>query len=182
MEQTKRLFVGTFLQTEKLLTEYPNIKKEFKTAISGKWVEEYNLHFTYHFLGNVESKIIPFLLDGLSPILKEYKSELALKGLGCFPSLRSPRVLFVNLRDDKGILKDIHKDCAKVLDKFNIELERREYHPHLTLIRIKTFKIGLFQRIMEKYFNLDLGTIDTFRVNLIESQLTKDGPIYKTVE
>ncbi|MCX7909458.1 MAG: RNA 2',3'-cyclic phosphodiesterase [Ignavibacteria bacterium] len=182
MADKKRLFIGTFLKTDKLLKEYPKLKKNFENAVFGKWVEDWNLHFTYHFLGEIEADLVETLHFQLSPFLIEYESEISLLGLGCFPSLRSPKVLFVNLVDKNEILKGIHQNCGKVLSNFNIELEKRDYHPHLTLLRIKSFERNLFQKTLEKYSNFDFGKVEKFKVELIESKLTKEGPIYKVVQ
>lgn len=179
MSEKKRLFIGTFLKTEKLLKEYPQIQKEFQNVATGKWVEEWNLHFTYHFIGEIEIETAKVLRNELNPFLKEYESEILLNGLGCFPSKRSPRVLFVKILENNGILNEIHRNCAKILNELNFEVERREFHPHLTLLRIKTYKIGLFQKNIEKYENFDFGKVNKFNVDLIESKLTKEGPIYK---
>lgn len=181
MEQKKRLFIGTFLRTDKLIEEYPKLKKEFEGAIWGKWVEEENLHFTYHFLGEIDSSLVTPLFEAISPYLHQYESEIKLQGLDCFPSLRSPRVLFVNIIEEKGLLKEIHKNLAKILSEFNIELDSREYHPHLTLLRIKSFKFELFQKEIRKYKNFDFGTVMNFRVDLIESKLSHDGPKYAPI-
>ncbi len=182
MQSYKRLFIGTFLKTNELLSEYPKIKREFEVAATGKWVEEWNLHFTYHFLGNVSLEVIPELLKELKSILKEYTYELTLKGLGCFPSLNSPRVLFVNIIESDKLLKQIHAGCSDVLRKFNIEIEQREYKPHLTLIRIKSFKLNFFHKSFRKYENFDFGGVEKFKVELIESRLTSDGPIYAPIK
>ncbi|MFN3780976.1 MAG: RNA 2',3'-cyclic phosphodiesterase, partial [Candidatus Kapaibacteriota bacterium] len=129
MQSFKRLFIGTFLKTDALISEYPKIKREFEVAVTGKWVEEWNLHFTYHFLGNVPVEAIPEILKELEPILKEYSYELTLQGLGCFPSLNSPRVLYVNIKESEKLLKQIHTSCSEVLTKLNFEIEQREYKP-----------------------------------------------------
>ncbi|MFN3269916.1 RNA 2',3'-cyclic phosphodiesterase [Bacteroidetes/Chlorobi group bacterium Naka2016] len=181
MEQKKRLFIGTFLKTKELLEEYPKLRKEFEGAIWGKWVEEWNLHFTYNFLGEVDTRILEPLFKSISPHLQEYQNEIKLKGLGCFPSIRSPRVLFVNIVDQNSLLKEIHQNLANALKNFDVELDEREYHPHLTLLRIKSFKLDLFQKAMRKYQNFDFGSVSNFRVELIESKLTHEGPKYTPI-
>lgn len=182
MQSYKRLFIGTFLKTDALISEYPKIKREFEVAVTGKWVEEWNLHFTYHFLGNVSVEVIPEILKELEPILKEYSYELTLHGLGCFPSLNSPRVLYVNIKESEKLLKQIHTSCSEVLTKLNFEIEQREYKPHLTLLRIKSFKLNFFRKSFKKYENFDFGVVEEFKVELIESRLTSEGPIYEPIK
>lgn len=178
MEQKKRLFIGTFLKTEELLLEYPKLRNEFEGAVLGKWVEVYNLHFTYHFLGEIEHSLVKPLFEAVAPYLREYDGEIKLKGLGCFPSLRSPRVLFVNIIEEKGLLQEIHRNFATILSEFHIELDSREFRPHLTLLRIRSFKYELFQKEIRKYKDFDFGSVTSFRVDLIESKLSREGPTY----
>jgi len=181
MNATKRIFVGTFVKNELLLKEYPKVKNTFENVVTGKWVEEWNLHFTYHFIGEVTLDVVDSIKKGLKVYLNEYQHELSFKGLGCFPNVKHPRVLFVNIIDGEGILKKIHNNCAQVLKKLGIEVDERPFHPHLTLLRIKSYKSSEFQERLQKLSAIDLGKIEKFKVELIESQLTKDGPIYKVI-
>jgi 2'-5' RNA ligase len=182
MQQKKRLFIGTFIRTDKLLEEYPKVKQKFEGAVWGKWVEDWNLHFTYHFLGEIEFSLVEPLLTSLSPFLKDYECEINLKGLGCFPSLNSPRVLFVNIFEPKGLLQKIHFNLSKVLKQFEIELDSRPFQPHLTLMRIKSYRLNLFKKNLLGYQNFDFGSVQHFQVNLIESRLSKDGPTYQPID
>ena len=179
MEAKKRLFIGTFLKSEKLIESYPKLKSDFSRIAEGKWVEEWNLHFTYHFIGEVETKIAERLMEELLPITKNYQSPIELQGLGCFPNVNSPRVLFVEIFDSKNILKEIHKNCQSVLQRYNFKFDSREFHPHLTLLRIKQVQRKEFRTLIEKYEKEDFGKVDQFFVHLIESKLTPKGPIYQ---
>jgi 2'-5' RNA ligase len=179
METKKRLFIGTFLKTDKLIENYPRVKSDFAGIVEGKWVEDWNLHFTYHFLGEVDSTNAEKLLADLKPITVEYHNPLVLRGLGCFPNANYPRVLFVEIFDSQNILQEIHLNCKSLLEKYNFQLDTRQFHPHLTLLRIKQARRREFREKIQKYEKEDFGQVDRFSVHLIESKLTPKGPIYQ---
>jgi len=80
-----------------------------------KWEPPAKLHCTVRFLGDTN----PDLLD----VLKEKASVLSsstpvllirYRGLGCFPSQKDPRVVWVGMEDPEGSLAALHRslDCA----------------------------------------------------------------------
>ncbi len=178
MQEHKRLFIGTFVKAEKLLQLYPKLISEFSEILVGKWVEQWNLHFTYHFLGEVPTLIIPELLKEINPFLGEYTDTISLNGLGCFPNQYKPRVLFVNLFCANSLLEKLQNDMKNALRKLKFDLDERHFHPHLTLARIKYVHREPFIEKLEKYKKADLGQISHFRIELIESKLTSSGPLY----
>jgi 2'-5' RNA ligase len=179
MQEHKRLFIGTFVKADKLLQLYPTIVSEFSGILNGKWVEQWNLHFTYHFLGEVPTSMIPELLKEINPFLTEYPDTISLNGLGCFPNQYKPRVLFVNLFCADNLLEKLQNDMRNALSKLKFDLDERPFHPHLTLARIKYAQRTAFIEKLEKYRKADFGQICPFRIELIESKLTSSGPLYR---
>ncbi|MCX7880445.1 MAG: RNA 2',3'-cyclic phosphodiesterase [Ignavibacteria bacterium] len=182
MSEFKRLFIGTFIYTTRIQQGISILKKELASFLTGKWVEEENLHFTYHFLGEVPAAIVQPLYQELLPNLREYDVKLEFNGINCFPNLFSPRVLFIEISDTEKILSSIYNSCKRALQKYNIPIEEREFHPHLTLVRIKSAQKTKFLEIIKKYQNYDFGFVEKFKVELIESRLTTAGPIYKSIK
>lgn len=181
MQEYKRLFIGTFVKAEKFLELYPKIISEFSEILTGKWVEQWNLHFTYHFLGEVPTLMIPELLKEINPFLVEYPNTILLNGLGCFPNQYKPRVLFVNLFCANNLLEKLQNDMKNALSKLKFDLDERHFHPHLTLSRIKYVHRAAFIEKLEKYKKTDFGQVSHFRIELIESKLTSSGPLYRSL-
>ncbi len=179
--KTHRLFTGTYVTDELFQYIYDDIKEDFEGATFGKWVEPENLHFTYHFIGDVASELLGEVKEALADITKEYVSLLNFRGISVFPNVKRPRVLHIPVYDS-GILQDIYARIGTALDSINIKTETRRYIPHLTLQRIKDFDKIKFQAAIRKYERYEFGTMDTFRVSLIESQLTRSGPVYRIVQ
>jgi len=144
-----------------------------------KWVEFENLHITVKFLGEIDEN----KKSGITASLKELCGffppfKACLSGLGCFPSPRNPRVLWVgvNLGEDK--MRLLANDLENLLAKHGVLREDKLFHPHLTFGRIKAYcKID---DILDQEFTGDPFTVDS--LVLFKSQLRPEGPCYEVLE
>ena len=176
-----RLFTGTYIDREIFQYIYEDVKEDFRGASFGKWVEPENLHFTYHFIGDVADDRVDELKSSLADITVEYASFLKFRGIAVFPNLRRPRILHIPILNS-NLLQDIYENIRGVLDSLGFETEMKRFKPHLTLQRIKDVDNEKFRKAIEKYKDFDFGTMDAFKVSLIESKLTSRGPIYKVLQ
>jgi len=179
--ETKRIFIGTFVDTSMFESKFKSIKDDFDACCSGNWVEINNLHFTYQFLGDVESKNIPELKKSIEEYLIKYDSKLIIKGLSALPKTNFPKVLYVKIQNDDGIILKAHKQIDMNLATHGYQPEKRAFTPHVTLLRIKEFERNKFIETIDKYAEFEIGVMNSFSIDLIESQLTKYGPIYKRI-
>ncbi len=177
----KRLFIGTFVDKSLFEYVYPNIKADFQNVCKGKWVDIDNLHFTYIFIGEVAEDKVSEIIDCIGEYLGEYDTELYLKGLGVFPNQRRPRVLFANILNEGNQVFDIQSGVENSLKEMGFKPEKRKYIPHLTLCRIK-FNQKDFAEVLNRYKQEEFGAMESFKVNLIESKLTRQGPIYAAIK
>ncbi len=178
---TKRLFIGTFIDKDIFKYSYDDIKDDFQNAVFGKWVEIENLHFTFKFLGDVKINEIPAIKEKLSDLTVTYDDNLLFNGLGGFPTLANPRVLFANIIDSNQLLQTINNRIDKRLFQLGYPTEDKPFKPHLTLIRLKEHNKPEFKKAIDKYKDYEFGEMDSFKVVIIESKLTPRGPIYKVV-
>jgi 2'-5' RNA ligase len=100
----KRLFIATFIDNSLFENIYTELIKDFSNAVTGKWVELPNLHFTYKFLGNVDSTRIPEIESALKSSLKKYDSKLSIKGLGVLPNISKAKILYAGVFNLEKIL------------------------------------------------------------------------------
>lgn len=177
----KRLFIGTFIDNTNLEVDYDELIDEFNENCQGKWVELENLHFTYKFLGDTEESMIPDIKSALSEILVEQLSTIEVKGLDVFPRPSSPRVLIAKILNEDNTVNRIQKRIESLMKQFGFDEEKRRFIAHLTLLRIKSSKQPGFRNILAKYANQFFLSMPSFKVNLIESELTKSGPIYRII-
>ncbi len=176
--QNVRLFIGSHLNSESFIENYNLIQKDFSAVCYGKWVEAENLHLTYHFIGEVSKPEADKIKIALSDCLGEYQTKLVLSGLGAFPKLKNPRVLFANIINSDGTLREIYNQTKEILGRFNYHEDKESFKPHLTLVRIKDLKQREFADLIASYKDYHFASFETVRVELIQSTLTPKGPIY----
>ena len=103
------------------------------------WVRPGNIHVTLKFFGN----ILPALVDSLYEALGDIGSQtipfwLNVQGIGVFPHLRAPRVIWAGLTGPVHKVIQLHDQIQILLEPLGFPLEEKPFHPHVTLARIKS--------------------------------------------
>jgi 2'-5' RNA ligase len=108
--------------------------------------------------------------------------SLKVRGVGAFPNLKNPRVIWMGLMEGREVLVSIQKKIETQLEKAGFQPEDRPFHPHLTLGRMKSSrgKEELMGR-MEKYKEEEFGDFQVEKVILLKSDLRPTGPIYTSL-
>jgi RNA 2',3'-cyclic 3'-phosphodiesterase len=102
------------------------------------WVAIPSIHLTLKFLGEVDPEVIPALAESLQTACESKRSfGLRLRGLGCFPNLKNPRVIWCGIDGDLDPLERLHRAVENACGKFGFPPEDRAFKPHLTLGRVK---------------------------------------------
>lgn len=110
-----------------------------RTRADVKWVRPEAIHITLKFLGQVRSDLVPVLEQELTPVFSEFSPpELQIRGLGAFPNLGRPRVVWAGLNEPKRTLPVIAARLDEALERFGFEREKRPFNPHLTLGRVRS--------------------------------------------
>lgn len=146
---------------------------EDRKRISGlKWVNKENLHITLKFLGEVKEEKIPEIVEILEEVSQKFKSfEVTLKEVGGFPNLRTPRVLWVGVKPEEKF-REIFEFIESRLHKRGFEREKRDFHPHITVGRLKRRgKVELRIKNLNDNFIIK-------KLILFKSDLKPEGPIY----
>jgi len=147
-----------------------------------KWMSPESMHLTIKFLGDIEHEQITVLQDVLRDVAKGTESfSLTIKGLGGFPSLQNPRILWAGVAGDVDHLEVLVSCVESALSPLGYAKEDRPYRPHLTLSRIQSHarKIGnIFEtsRFLKKEWMF--GSVTINRLCLFQSQLTPNGATY----
>ena len=102
-----------------------------------RWVPVPSIHLTLKFLGEVEPEIIPKLTESLETETRpQHGFALRLRGLGCFPNQKSPRVVWCGIDGDTGSLSQLQQQVETACNSLGFPPETRAFHPHLTLGRV----------------------------------------------
>jgi len=160
------------------------IQNELRSIIEGslKWVEEENLHLTLKFMGELQENKIEHMKSLLSPVFKNYRQfRIEFKSIGAFPTINKPRVLWIGIEEGKNELETMVEEIENILaNKLDIAKEEREFHPHITLARVKDKCRTNFEKIA-KYQNKVFAEDIVTKIDLMESKLTPSGPIYSII-
>lgn len=104
------------------------------------WVRAANLHLTLRFLGELPEPALPALETALrGAVAGQGPLSLQPGGVGAFPDLRAPRVLFLQMAAPGDALARLATAVRTAVDPL-LPPDRRDdrpLHPHLTLARVK---------------------------------------------
>jgi RNA 2',3'-cyclic 3'-phosphodiesterase len=164
-----------------ILRKIEEVQRDLRsTRLDVRWVNPEKIHLTLKFFGNIEeSRIDPIFKSIEEPTRNTLPFSLKAIGVGAFPHLRNPRVIWMGLGDGKEVLTSFQKQIEIQLEKIGFQPEDRPFHPHLTLGRVKSSrgKEELVGR-MEKHREEEFGDFQVERVILFKSDLNPSGPIY----
>lgn len=168
-----------------------NIKKQIishtaelrqKVGRNVRWVADENIHLTLIFLGEIS----PVKINSLSQILsaetrKQPSFEITVDGLGAFPNLRRPRIIWIGLNAPDALV-----ELQKTLEKAAIPLgyvpDKRTFSPHLTIARICEGISGeetlALQHVLESTQVSSPGKFTVESIHLMQSELKPAGPVY----
>lgn len=149
-------------------------------GIRMKYIDPENIHLTLKFLGDIRAvdagaigQKLTEAAAGFSPI------ELSAKGLGVFPGIRKPRVLWAGVAGQTEILERLQQIVEEAMAGLGFEKENRRFAGHLTLGRFKGGADSLLLAdAIRKYGDFESGPFIIKSLELFESTLTPKGPVY----
>jgi 2'-5' RNA ligase len=173
-----RVFVSIEISNDEVINSIKNFQKLIK--IDAKPTELKNLHFTLQFLGEVSEQIIDKIIQSLNTI-KFSKFDISLKGIGVFPKLKSPKIIWIGTDEKSGkIMIELSKKVEKALEPLGFSTDK-PFKPHITVFRIKK-KIGDITNELDSKKTIDFGIQEVTNLKLKKSELTSNGPIYSDLE
>jgi len=144
-----------------------------------RWVRAANLHFTLRFLGEIEQNQVAQLADGIKNNLKDLQPfPLKLSGLGCFPNLKRPRVIWLGGDGDLETLNNLAFQIESACRVNGFGKADKPFSAHLTIGRIND-PHGLesfINRLSSVSFTSD--EFEVHEVVVFKSDLSPRGPTY----
>ena len=155
-----------------------------KAEADVKWVRKENLHLTLKFLGRISEDQVTHTQQILERISKkQQRFSFHLAGLGGFPTLEHPRVLWAGI--DRGV-KMLEALAAKIeseIAQIGIKGEDHPFSPHLTLGRVRSPKnLQKLAALMEQTNFSSSEEILLDHVTFYKSILSPKGSIYEVIQ
>jgi len=178
-----RLFIAVEIEDRSVLSRIVEVRNQIMgLGIDAKPVEDENIHLTLRFLGDVEENLIPGIERAMESLASIPPFRMRVRGVGVFPNLRSPRVVWVGVGEGSEILRSMRGILDRGLRGLKIYEDEHGFIPHITIVRVRgRANVDKLSRFVEENMDLDLGFSSVTKVVLKRSTLTPRGPIYSDV-
>lgn len=180
MNKTARTFLAIKLPEDIIESIRRIQKKIMANNLNIKFVKPENIHLTLKFLGDTPISDIEEINRSMKNAASDFSPFLlAAKGIGVFPDLHRPRVIWIGISQETDSLVLLQKKLDKELEKIGFNREKRTFKGHLTIGRIKG-KIDkkLFNEILHQYQTFCSKTFSADKIYLFQSLLKPSGPVY----
>lgn len=138
-----------------------------------RWALENEFHITLSFLGEVPRHRLSDVLD-IASSMRAPRFELTLEGAGVFPHRGQPRVLWVGVRKEERLFA-FQRTLQNELRHGDFELDRRKFHPHVTLARVDHSPREPLSDWLGHHLNYQSDTFRVRRFHLVSSELLSHG-------
>ncbi|HMD89050.1 MAG TPA: RNA 2',3'-cyclic phosphodiesterase [Anaerolineaceae bacterium] len=184
--ETIRAFIAIELppSIQRKLGEVINGLKSKKTDII-RWVPPYNIHITLKFLGDVSTSGLPVLTHIVESEVSRYRPfEITVGGIGAFPNLRQPRVVWIGVQAPP-ILGTIQRSLEAEIRRMGYVAEDKPFSPHLTIGRMShnatQEDIHQISVLLSNTHVEELGSVTVDSVRLFKSDLKPGGAVYTAI-
>ena len=173
------------IEIQQRLAQVTNQLKQELAGIPIRWVPANNIHLTLMFLGDVSDSNLQMVKDNLvSEVVNHLPFEISVGGLGVFPSLQRPRVIWVGV-EAPGELSAIQSGIEHRMIRLGYAGEGRPFSPHLTVGRVSRNANATEMRIISQVIQPAqvgfLGVVRVEQIHLFRSDLNSDGAVYTRI-
>jgi 2'-5' RNA ligase len=156
------------------------LRDQFRaTGADARWETNDKLHCTLKFLGETN----PDGIDGIISTVQKITGEtpcfsVRYRTIGCFPTSRDPRVVWIGLENEDGTMRSLQKSIDEATTVLGFQRDERAFHPHVTLGRVKSRKnIANLLTLMETVtFESEPAILRELKI--IRSDLKPAGSVY----
>lgn len=141
-----------------------------------------NYHMTVRFFGETDDGQLKQLRDEISAVVSDVpKFELQLVGLGTFPNLSSPRVLWVGVNRTDTLIQ-IADEIERHARTIGFPPDKKAFKPHLTIARTKRKPPSAMAEFVKQHSESEFVSVSVEKLTLFQSELKPDGPVYEVIE
>ena len=184
MARRQRIFIALELteHVRKRLTQLQETLTRAGTTL--KWVEPDNFHLTLLFLGEIDERELVDVCRAVQREAEQFSPfVMGIGELGCFPTPRRPRVVWVGVDEGAEQVIAVHDAIEEaLLDLGCYRRENRRYTPRVTLGRVKGKESTAdLSQLVSKKAEWHAGEVSVGEVLVFSSELTSQGPVYTVV-
>jgi 2'-5' RNA ligase len=152
------------------------------------WVPSPNLHVTLQFLGGQSEERLIAAEAALTAVAARCAPiDVAVHGIGGFPGLERPRILWIGLAQGALELRGLQAQVADALAAAGFPRDERPWHPHVTIGRV--FDERRWRRdagpalrtVLARAATTSFGALRVAEVALMRSDLSPSGARYRVL-
>lgn len=176
----KRLFIASKIEIDSGLSDAFAFFKRSLSTERIRWVDFYNIHITYEFLGNTDENNIHKIASFVSQIADNTNSfDVTIKSAGLFKNIQNPTVIWFGI-EPNPTMNEVKMNLDKKLEAINFETENRTFKPHLTIGRMKAIdNTDNLKYLINTFQNKIISRQKISEIILYESKLSASGPVYR---
>lgn len=150
-----------------------------RTAGRIKWIKADAMHLTCVFLGDIEQDQVNPIADALGEAVEGVDSYVTcLDGVGAFPNFNRPRIVWVGLDSGAEETRSLKIRIDAALQSLGFAPEKRAFHPHLTLGRVREpGQRGILEKAAAEWV-LPYENWMSNELIFFQSVLDRHGPTY----
>jgi 2'-5' RNA ligase len=183
-----RLFVALDLP-DTILKTLDALSGRLKPAAPIQWSAAANLHITTKFIGEWPEERLEELKSALEAIPRRDAISIRIEGLGWFPNPHSPKVFWAGVHAERpdahgrgsreAALEELAHETDHATATLGLPKETRDYHPHLTLARIKRpVDLAPLRQAVARIESVEFGEFEAQSQFLYSSKLSPSGSVY----
>ncbi|MCK4801402.1 MAG: RNA 2',3'-cyclic phosphodiesterase [Anaerolineales bacterium] len=147
-----------------------------------RWVNHQKMHLTLKFLGDISNENISMVEKILySEAAKRQAMEIGIGGIGAFPKMRHPRVIWIGVEAPTELF-DLRRGIEDGVARLGYNYDKYDFTPHLTLGRIsRKASARDVRKVGNVLHEFQVGFIGVARieaVHLYRSDLRPEGAQY----
>ena len=152
--------------------------------VGARWVRPENIHLTLKFLGDINPGEVDKICGAMTAAAKGVAPlTLTVAGIGVFPGLKRPRVIWVGLGGKIQPMLELQHNIENRLADVGFPKEKRSFKGHLTLGRFKEpADPDTIRRAMAEYSDMENAQFEARRIVLFKSDLKPSGAVYSQVK
>ncbi len=187
--ETLRCFIAldlsesTLAKLERVRGHLQDFKQRENVPLSIPKLE--NSHITLQFLGDTPSRLIEEIDTNVRMKLQDVSPfSMQVRGVGAFPNLLSPRVIWAGLRVTEPLGR-LHRRVTTALHGLPVKRDRKAFAPHLTLARLRDprrLKRGSLAEWLKPLLTEEFGETIVDEVILYRSELLPEGARYTVLK
>lgn len=178
-----RSFIAFDLENEQVLSRLAEAQKlVLETGADLRPVAPQNIHVTIRFLGDISPGMVEKVYEAIKNV-KFVPFTIQVRGLGVFPSLNFPRVVWAGMADGVDQLRNIFDQLEPQIRALGFPKDAYGFSPHLTIARVRSAKNKEhLAEFVTKKDDFEFGIIKANCLRLKRSQLSLKGPTYSTIK